>query len=224
MPGVRFTNRRNLPNGVFSTTFGTTENPISDGSLWVNGGTLGLDWNNMRVSGGVAFGTQSGTSGLYDDSVSVLPGAWTNDQYVEAVVHNGNANSTAFEEVELWVRTSITAHSIRGVETNFRCTSDGSQYIGVVRWNGPLGSFDQYGVNDTGPGIVENDLIAVSVIGNTHRVYVNGVLITTHDLSSLGGYVPTSGFPGMGHWYRINGAVGTAASDYGLKSFSTYNL
>ncbi len=208
-----------------STTFPTTENPIYERGAWVHGGAHGLDWNNMRVSGGsLAYGTQSGVSGVYDDSVAMRVGDWPPDVRVEATVHTANQNSTAFEEVELWTRLKISAHSITGVETNFRCTSDGSQYVGVVRWNGPIGDFTQYGVNDTGPGLHEGDRIAVTVIGNTHRVYINGALITTHDLSSLGGFNPTTGNPGFGHWYRINGAVGTAATDFGLTSFSARPL
>lgn len=206
------------------TTFPGTENPITTAGPWLQGGTDGLDWNNMRVSGGVAYGTQSGVSGLFDDSVCIAGGVWPKDVEVEATVFTTNQSATAFEEVELWVRTNVTAHSITGVETNFRCTRDGSQYVGVVRWNGAIGSFTQYGANDTGPGLQTGDVIKVRVVGNTHTVYINGALVTTHDLSSLGGYVPTSGNPGFGHWYRINGAVGTNASDYGLTKLTIRGL
>lgn len=218
----------------YGTSFLTNENPLSEGGKWRGGFTNGLDRCDIQVVGGVAYGTQNGNSGLYDDSIAVLTGVWGSDQYVEAQVFSTNQNSTAFCEVELLVRMKVTANSVTGIETNFRCTADGSQYIGVVRWNGPLGiqgnqasadaAFTQYGNNFTSyPGLHNGDHIAVEVIGNTHKVYVNGgaALVTT-DLTSLG--VVPQGNPGLGHWIHLNGATGVLVSDYGLKNFRARNI
>lgn len=206
----------------YATAFLTVETPVSELGRWINGASTGIQWHDMTSVSNLAYGTQDGSfdGTNYRDSVALRTGTWPPDVMVEATVHTANQNSTALCEVELWVRSAMSANSITGVETNFRVTHDGSQYIGVVRWNGPLNSFTQYGTNDTGPGLVDGDQIAVRVIGNIHTVYVNGVLITTHDLSSLGGFNPTTGNPGMGHWWHNNGAVGVAASDYGLRRWS----
>jgi hypothetical protein len=36
-------------NGSYSTTFPLTENPISEGGSWTNGGATGLDWANVQT-------------------------------------------------------------------------------------------------------------------------------------------------------------------------------
>lgn len=207
----------------YTTAFPLAENPAVENGRWINGrATGGSGHSDMQSTSGLCFGTQDGSfdGTNYRDSVAVLRGAWPPDVRVEATVHTANQNSTAFCEVELWVRMNLSANFMTGVETNFRVTHDGSQYVGVVRSNGANNDFTQYGTNDTGPGLQDGDVIAVTVIGNTHRVYINGALITTHDLSSLGGFNPTTGNPGMGHWWHNNGAVGVAASDYGLRNFT----
>ena len=43
---------------TYSTKFEGTEDPLSEGGKWSNGG---LDWTRIRKSGGIAYGTQSGT-------------------------------------------------------------------------------------------------------------------------------------------------------------------
>ena len=37
------------PN-TYSTSFGLTENPISEGGVWINGAVTGVDWNNVQTS------------------------------------------------------------------------------------------------------------------------------------------------------------------------------
>jgi hypothetical protein len=53
-------------NGSYSTTFPLTENPISEGGSWTNGGATGLGWANVQTTPGLSFGTGSrqATSGL----------------------------------------------------------------------------------------------------------------------------------------------------------------
>src|SRR6266446_8723499 len=122
---------------TYTTNFPLTENPISEGGNWINGGALGLDWANVRTTSGLAFGTESGFGG-YDDSTAVLTGTWNADQMAQAVVHSVNQNGNVFEEVELRLRTTITDHSITGYEFNFRALSSGDTYVQIVRWNGPF--------------------------------------------------------------------------------------
>src|SRR5438445_9350941 len=146
----------------YTTHFLLAENPISEGGNWTNGGIAGLDWTSVRTASGLAFGTESGSGG-YDDSTAVLAGTWNADQMAQAVVHSVNqkANPT-YEEVELRLRTTVTNHSITGYEINFRCRSDASRYVQIVRWNGPPGSFT-YVSTTTGPGIHDGDVLKASI-------------------------------------------------------------
>lgn len=211
----------------YTTRFPLTENPISEGGAWTTGKKDGLDWQDIRTAGGVAFGTQSGVSDRFDDSVAVLTGTWGATQTVSATVKVTNPSSTAYEEVELWVRTTISPRAIKGYEVNFRTTSDGSQYIGIVRWLGPLGSpgcaagcaYEIIGGECFGyPGGLRNgDTIKVTISGFAISAFVNGV--ERCQRTDPHGTYP-SGNPGIGHWFRANGASGLAVSDYGLTSFS----
>jgi chitodextrinase len=199
-----------VTSGNYSTSFPNTEDPISEGGNWLNGKTNGLDWTDVRTTPTLAFGTQSGSSGQYDDSTAVLTGNWGPDQTVQAAVHSANQNNTIWEEVEIRLRTTITAHSITGYEINFRCTSDGSQYTEIVRWNGVLNSFTQIS-QATGPGIHDGDVVKAVITGSTITAYINGVQVNQATDSTY-----TSGSPGMGFWL-----FGTANNaDYGFTSFA----
>ena len=79
-------------NGSYSTTFPLTENPISEGGSWTNGGATGLGWANVQT---------------------------TQDQQVQATVKVSGAYGRACcKEVELRIRTTITSNSITGYELN----------------------------------------------------------------------------------------------------------
>ena len=198
----------------YSTNFSLTENPISEGGNWINGGSTGLDWSNVRTTSGLAFGTESGSGG-YDDSTAVLSGSWKPDQMAQATVHTVNQNSSIFEEVELRLRTTITAHSLTGYEVNFRCTSDGSQYVQIVRWNGPFGSFSYVNAN-SGPGLHNGDVVKATIIGSTITVYINGSQVVQGTDGNF-----TSGSPGIG--FFLEGASGVNA-DFGFTNFTASEL
>ena len=195
----------------YTTEFPLVENPISEGGTWINGGTAGLDWTNVQTTSGLAFGTESGSGG-YDDSTAVLAGTWNADQMAQAVVHSVNqkANPT-YEEVELRLRTTVTNHSITGYEINFRCTSDASRYVQIVRWNGPPGSFT-YVSTTAGPGIRDGDVIKASIIGSTITAYINNKRVLQGTDRTY-----TSGSPGIG--FFLQGATGVNG-DYGFTSFT----
>ena len=44
------------PVRSYSTHFTTDEDPISDGGMWLNGRRDGIDWADVVVGGGVAYG------------------------------------------------------------------------------------------------------------------------------------------------------------------------
>jgi hypothetical protein len=205
--------------GTYTTKFPATENPISEGGHWINGKAVGLDWQNVRTTPGLAFGTQTGSSGQYDDSTAVLSGTWGLNQTVQATAYVTNAPvGVGSEEVELRLRSTVTAHNNTGYEINFS-TSKGlssSSYMQFVRWNGPLGNFtvlktytgSQYGVSN-------GDVVKATIVGTspaTITAYVNGTQMG-QATDSVGF---TSGSPGMGFWLKVL----TNATEYGFTNFT----
>jgi hypothetical protein len=158
----------------------------------------------------LTFGTESGSGG-FDDSTTVLPGTWGANPMAQATVQTVNQNSGIFEEVELRLRTTITAHKISGYEINFRCTSDGTQCIQIVRWNAPLAIFT-YVNTTTGPGLRTDDSVKATVIGSTITAYINGTMALQ---GTDGTY--TTGNPGIGIF--LQGASGVNRG-YGFTSFT----
>src|SRR5438067_1711699 len=47
------------PVREYRTRFGVDEEPLSEGGLWLNGKTDGVDWTDVISRGGVAFGAVS---------------------------------------------------------------------------------------------------------------------------------------------------------------------
>ena len=62
----------------YSTNFPKAEDPISEGGKWISGKKVGLDWADVRVIPGFAFGTEIGGNRpeleKYDDSTALLTG------------------------------------------------------------------------------------------------------------------------------------------------------
>ncbi len=205
-----------LSQGTYSTKFPLAENPISEGGRWNNGGTTGLGWTNVRTTPGIAFGTQPGNSpgaAVYSDSTAILTGTWGPNQTAQATVSVINASSVSgvFEEVELRLRTTISANSITGYEINSSVsTNPANSYIQIVRWNGPLGSFTQLG--GTSQHCVNGDVLQAKINGNTITAYRNGVQVLQVTDNTF-----SSGSPGIG--FFLQGATGLDAN-YGFSSYS----
>jgi hypothetical protein len=199
-------------NQSYTTKFPLMENPISEGGHWINGGTTGLDWGNVQTTPGLAFGTVVSLGPPYNDSTAVLTGTWGSDQTAQATVHIAKPNSSIYEEVELRLRTTVTAHKITGYEFNFRCTSDGSQYAQIVRWNGALNDFT-YVNAVTGPGLHDGDVIKATAVGSTLTSYINGVQQAQGTDTTFPG-----GSPGVG-FYNQGGTTNDNA-DYGFSSYT----
>lgn len=200
-----------LPGRSYTTAFPLTENPISENGNWINGGVVGLNWTNIRTTLNKAFGTESGTgtgSARYDDSTALLTGPWGIDQTAKATIYITTPPPFA-AEVELRLRSTITANNINGYE--FVCSvAPGNQYSAIVRWNGALGDFTS--IASSGIGCANGDVLGATAIGSTLTLYKNGsVLATAADATFLGGA------PGMGMF--LAGNIGINAN-YG---FSQYN-
>jgi hypothetical protein len=202
--------------GTFSSHFSFTENPISEGGKWINGGVKGLDWTDVRTTPGLAFGTQSGTAAgnaRYADSTAVLAGTWGPNQTVEATiaVTDAASSTSVYEEVELRVRTTITARLITGYEINCSVSTNPKNfYLQIVRWNGPLNRWtllkgaEQHGVN--------GDVLKATINGSTITAYLNGVPVLEATDKTY-----TSGSPGIG--FYLQGASGLIVN-YGFSNFT----
>jgi hypothetical protein len=170
-----------------------------------------VDWANVRTTPGLAFGTESGMV-KYDDSTALLAGEWGPNQTVQATVRSVNQKEDGNEEVELRLRSSLSAHKATGYEIDFRCSKTDKAYSEIVRWNGPLGDFT-YLKRGQGSrfGLQNRDVLKATMIGNVITVYVNGVqtLQVTDDTYK-------DGSPGMG--FYLQGAT-RGHDDYGFTSF-----
>jgi hypothetical protein len=224
------------PVRSYKTEFKTNETPISEGGMWLNGRKDGVDWCDILVKDGVAFGEVSrnraaekraeqaslgagaGASGLpegdYDDPTAVLTGKWGPDQYGKARIFSRNQTDKYFQEVQIRLRHNMFAKSCNGYEVFFRCLKTEAGYAEIVRWNGAIGGWTslkklvglKYGVQD-------GDLIEASIVGNVIRGYLNGeemISVIDDDIKS--------GAPGIG----FNFGVGNTNADHGMRSFEVH--
>ncbi len=195
----------------YSTTFNLNENPISEGGKWVNGRATGLDWKNVITSGGNAYGEPSGAG--YDDPTAILTGTWGPDQTAQATVFCKSPTSAYAQEVELRLRSAVSAHRLTGYEIFFRCLKTSDGYTQIARWNGAVGDFTsiagpKYGANY---GVQDGDVVKATITGNVIKGYINGVEVISVTDSTFG-----TGNPGMG----FNYGVGSTNVDFGFKDFT----
>jgi hypothetical protein len=207
--------------GNYTTNFPLTENPISEGGKWINGG--GLDWQSVRTTTNKAFGTGftggSGNGTEYDDNLAHLAPSFrtfNGNQFAEGVAYRASGYApTSNHEVELLLRFSLTQHTARGYEILY--SHDG--WLVLVRWNGPLGSYTELastGGPVGGQPARDGDVIRAEISGSVIRVYKNGALALTGNDATW-----SSGQPGIGFWVR---APGTTLASYGWKSYTAGNL
>ena len=128
---------------------------------------------------------------------------------VQATVHIVNSDSAQFEEVELLLRRSLSAHSATGYEINFS-VKPGNPYTQIVRWNGALGDWTL--LNATGIGVNDGDVVSVAIVNNLITAYING----TNVLQATDGTY-TTGSPGMGFYLQTGSS--NFDSDFGFTSF-----
>lgn len=186
------------------TTWPLTQNPIN--GSWTQGGTVGLDWQNTRSTGGapgIAYGV--GTSAGFDDCLSSVQGLFsTTKHYSQATIHLiGGYTPPSSHEVGIWVGMTIAPHVMRGYEMNFQF----GQSVQPVRSNGALGDFDTAvftTVSGAAFGVVHGDIVK-SVYDSTSgspiiTLYKNAVQqwqITDTTAGKI-----TTGSPGMSFFIR----------------------
>ena len=217
----------------YRTSFPASENPVSEGGIWLNGRTDGIDWADVIASNGEVYGAvtrmavaerrveqgnldamaggAAGPEGDYDDPTAVLAGRWGRNQYARAAVFSRNPTDQYFQEVEIRLRSTITPHRCTGYEIFFRCLKTQDGYAEIVRWNGKIGDFTSL-AKLSGPeyGVEDGDVIEASIAGDVIRGYVNGVekISAVDDVFGQGG-------PGIG----FNFFVGDTNVDHGFRYF-----
>jgi hypothetical protein len=224
---------KRVPVRSYSTRFEHDEDPISEGGMWINGQTDGIDWidcmtqNGGEVCGKVSRMTvaerraeqvhdeagddDSGTAGDYDDPTAVLSGEWGRNQYGKATVFCRNPTDKYFQEVEIRLRSSITPHSCTGYEVFWRALKTDEGYAEIVRWNGAIGDFTSLARKvGTEFGVKDGDIVEASIEGYLIRGFINGVevITATDDVFS-------EGAPGVG----FNFFVSNTNVDHGFTSF-----
>ena len=186
--------------GTYTTDFPLAENPISEGGNWINGGVVGIDWTNVATINGYAHGTENGTIS-YNDSTALLAGTWGSDQTVQATVRVGTRPTSGnYKEVELRLRSSLSAHNCTGYECNFSMAANSNNpYAQIVRWNGAVSNFTYLGSISI-PQINSGDVVKAVASVNTITTYVNGTaLFSVTD----GTYM--NGSPGIGFYLQGSG-------------------
>jgi hypothetical protein len=194
---------------TYTTNFPLTENPISEGGHWINGLTNGNYWSDVATTPGNAFGTQTGIGPNFADSTALLTGSWGPTQTVEATVFIAATNTTSFQEVELRLRSSLSAHICTGYEVLFS-VDPANRYCQIVRWNGPLGSFTL--LDARAIGVHNGDVVKATIVGSTITCYINGAVIFGVTDSTY-----SSGSPGIGFYLQGGSAT---ASNYGFSSLT----
>lgn len=191
--------------GSYSTTFPNTENPFSDGSKWVMGGTDGIDWQNFQTIPGLAFGV--GPSAGFDDCGGHLKssvGVSSTKQFARSTVRRfAGYVPPSSHEIELWTFATITPNFEQLYECDFQFGSQ-TQF---VRLKGSIGTFTVQGTgnwtdtmtgtyNDPQDGDVCEFRASISAGSPLLQLYVNGSLAMSVADTSVDKI--TSGQPGMG--------------------------
>jgi hypothetical protein len=201
---------------TYTTRFEGTEFPLSEGGKWTH---EGLDWAKIGKSGGIAYGTQTGTNtGIYqfDDSYAHLSG-FPPDQEAWGQVRIAKPNPSCHQELEILLRWNSSAHRTTGYECFARCLNNSESYVQIVRWEGPLGKFtylaDRRGTNY---GLNDGDVLKASIVGNVIRVYINGV-----EKARVTDDTYQTGNPGIGEFLACNRGQGIGSNaNFGFASFT----
>jgi len=130
-------------------------------------GTTGLDWSKRTdIFGCRLWHGRSGSSTL-DAQRRYFPAPgpptrWREPQCtypIRMTISTREWNCSTFA-------TAITAHRITGDAFNVSCASDASQYVQIVRWNGPWEA-GRNSAGRTGPGLPNGDVVKATAVVRT---------------------------------------------------------
>jgi hypothetical protein len=179
---------KSWPRMKYETLFTGVEDPLSEGGAWSNNG---LVWSRVTKTNGVAAGTQGGNNG-YDDSYARLSGFPPNHSARAVVQLKDNIDQSCTHEVELHLRWSDAPNIARGYEVLLGLGS----YVGIVRWNGPIGDFTDLAFAWL-PPVKDGDVFRATVRGNVITAYLNGLPVLQATDSTY-----SDGNPGIGFFTR----------------------
>lgn len=214
----------------YRTNFEHDEDPIREGGMWLNGLADAVDWTDVVVKDGVAYGAyarnsaaefraeqgnleseQAAPVGDWDDPTAMLTGEWGTDQYLSGVAYIRNPSEEYFQEIQLRARWSLQPHFCTGYEFIFRALDGAASYVEIVRWGGAIGTWESLGRKEgVDVGIKNGDFLEARAIGTTLTATING-----RDVLTVENDVLASGAPGFG----FNFGVGHTNVDHGFASF-----
>jgi hypothetical protein len=226
------------PVRSYTTRFETDEDPISEGGMWLNGRSDGVDWTDVYVEDGLARGCYARNSlserraeqgnlppeeeaganvapvGDWDDPTAILSGEWGPNQYAEGVVFAQNPTEQYFQEVQIRLRFSLRANFCAGYEFIFRPLQSENAYLEIVRWNGVIGDWKSL-AREVGVqyGVKDGDVVGASVVGNLLTAFINGA-----EVVSVADAAITDGAPGIG----FNFGCANTNVDHGFRSFEAH--
>jgi hypothetical protein len=188
---------KGTPVRSYSTRFQLDEDPISEGGKWINGGKDGIEWYNVIVKNGVAYGAV--TQGDYTDPTALLTGKWGKNQKVKATVFSRNQTEKHYQEVEIRLRSTLSPHRCTGYEVLWRCLKTEKAYVQIVRWNGKVGDWTSL-KKHTGAqfGVKDQDVVEATIVGNVIKGYLNGVEVISATDDTF-----KEGNPGIGFNYGV---------------------
>lgn len=169
---------------TYATSFPATENPISEGGIWQNGGVGGtMPFSNVKTVAGLAMADDYIYTGQdYEDSSAIIDPAFRNfgpDQWAEITIYHDPAYTpTSSHEVIVAMRGTVTVngpnyyphyHFLMSVNGGFQ-----------LFWlNGTLGHFVEISTSAHNGGLsafVTGDVVRTEVQGTALRIYQNSVL------------------------------------------------
>ena len=161
----------------YRTTFGRTENPLSENGKWIEGHSAGESlFGNVQTISGSAYGVDEPTP--FGDPTAILVGTWGPTQTATATVKiNQTPTNKCCHEVELRLRMTIAPHSITGYEA-YCSVMPTERYCHIARWNGPNGSYWNFETGSSTTYVKDGDVMKATVTGTNPTIvtlYVNGV-------------------------------------------------
>lgn len=213
----------------YSTTFGSTEDPISEGGAWVKNASN--QWAQVRTIGGNALGSQGiapNSGNDFNDSYTInYAKSWGSDYELDAIIFRDPSISTANHEVELNGRFVDDADSVRGYEVLLN--KDGA--IQAFRWNDAFGSFSPTLTptgSDSVGSVPDGARFKVRYQGDTISVYYSSdgsepTLRCTFNINEVGSPKYNDGNPAIAFFCRP-AADGSNPAHFGFKSVTITKL
>jgi hypothetical protein len=207
----------------YTTTFPLTENPISEGGIWTLGGTTGRDWQDMRSSGGIAYGVGPSDQ-TYNDNLAFLQGHFSsNRHFAEGTVHKEAYSPPSTHEILLHVGGTVGPNSLPSYEMLWNY--GGSTQF--VRYDGPSGQFQFSGFTTLVGGafsVSHGDVVRAEFDSTSGspviNMYRNNVLMWSVTDTTAGKIM--NGNPGIGAFFRSG--AGLDATKYAWAAFRAGSL